>query len=291
MQLTYRGSVNRWECDENDHLNVRFCEQKLYQTLQLGLLLNGVIDSQEISNLPAKIARQHIRFQAESRIAAPLGGYFSAVADQDFQVLVELRNEVSGVVACSMLCTFSDQSIAAQLNKIADHMSPEDIGHAWPRGIQRNLNLHSLSLDDALGLGFRVIGAGVIESNECSVQGLLMPYHCMGRISDSMPHLWGAVFPESQASEEEGGAVVEFRRTYDELLMAGDAFQVVSGIVEVGARVQSFAHLMFNLRTGHCCVNAQAVALRMDLRARKAITMSEAALALLDAQRIQLPNL
>jgi hypothetical protein len=48
---------------------------------------------------------------------------------------------------------------------------------------------------------------------------------------------------------------------------------------------------MFNLRTGHCCVNAQAVALRMDLRARKAITMSEAALALLDAQRIQLPNL
>jgi acyl-CoA thioester hydrolase len=153
------------------------------------------------------------------------------------------------------------------------------------------LNLHSLSLDDALGLGFRVIGAGVIESNECSAQGLLMPHHCMGRISDSMPHLWGAVFPESQASEEEGGAVVEFRRTYDELLMAGDAFQVVSCIVEVGARVQSFAHLMFNLRTGHCCVNAQAVALRMDLRARKAITMSEAALALLDAQRIQLPNL
>ena len=180
MQLTYRGSVNRWECDENDHLNVRFCEQKLYQTLQLGLLLNGVIDSQEISNLPAKIARQHIRFQAESRIAAPLGGYFSAVADQDFQVLVELRNEVSGVVACSMLCTFADQSIAAQLHRIADHMSPEDIGHAWPRGIQRNLNLHSLSLDDALGLGFRVIGAGVIESNECSAQGLLMPHHCMG---------------------------------------------------------------------------------------------------------------
>ena len=76
------------------------------------------------------------------------------------------------------------------------------------RGIQRNLNLPGLSLDEALGLGFRVIGAGVIDSNECSTQGLLMPHHCMGRISDSMPHLWGAVFPESEASEEEGGAVV-----------------------------------------------------------------------------------
>ncbi|GIS19885.1 MAG: hypothetical protein CM15mP120_18010 [Pseudomonadota bacterium] len=36
MLLSYRGSVNRWECDENDHLNVRFCEQKLWQTLAGG---------------------------------------------------------------------------------------------------------------------------------------------------------------------------------------------------------------------------------------------------------------
>lgn len=291
MQLTYRGSVNRWECDENDHLNVRFCEHKLYQALLSGLLANGCVESEGVPSLPAKIARQHIRFQAESRIAAPLGGYFAAVAGEEFQVLVELRNEVSGVVACSMLCTFADPGIAAKLRGLADRVNPEDIGHAWPRGIQRNLNLHSLTLDEALALGFRVIGAGVIEPDECSAQGLLVPHHCMGRISDSMPHLWGAVFPESEASGEEGGAVVEFRRSYNEIFMAGDAYRIVSGIVEVGARVQSFAHLMFNLRTGRCCVNAQAVALRMDLKARKAITMNEAALAKLEAQRIQLPNM
>ena len=49
MQLTYRGSVNRWECDENDHLNVRFCEQKLYQTLLSGLLSNDCIGSAEVA--------------------------------------------------------------------------------------------------------------------------------------------------------------------------------------------------------------------------------------------------
>ena len=291
MQLTYRGSVNRWECDENDHLNVRFCEHKLYQTLLSGLLVNGCIDSADVPSLPAKLARQHIRFQAESRIAAPLGGYFAPVVGEEFQVLVELRNEVSGVVACSMLCTIADQGIAAKLQGLAGCVDPQDIGHAWPRGIQRNLNLHSVTLDEALELGFRLIGAGVIETDECSAHGWFMPHHCMGRISDSMPHLWGAVFPESQASGDEGGAVVEFRRSYDEMLMAADAYRVVSGIVEVGARVQSFAHLMFNLRTGKCCVNAQAVALRMDLQARKAITMTGAALARLEAQRIQLPNL
>ena len=99
MQLTYRGSVNRWECDENDHLNVRFCEHKLYQALVSGLLANGCIDSEGVPSLPARIARQHIRFQAESRIAAPLGGYFAAVAGEEFQVLVELCNEIIDCVS------------------------------------------------------------------------------------------------------------------------------------------------------------------------------------------------
>ena len=63
MQLTYRGSVNRWECDENDHLNVRFCEEKLWQTLVSGLLQLGAITEGDVDELPARIACQHLRFQ------------------------------------------------------------------------------------------------------------------------------------------------------------------------------------------------------------------------------------
>ena len=37
--LTYRGSVNRWECDENDHMNVRYCVEKLYETFFAGLIM------------------------------------------------------------------------------------------------------------------------------------------------------------------------------------------------------------------------------------------------------------
>ena len=63
------------------------------------------------------------------------------------------------------------------------------------------------------------------------------------------------------------------------IMSSGEPFQIMSGIVEVGPKVQSFAHLIFNVHTGKCCVNAQAVALRMDLAARKAITLDEEALA------------
>ncbi len=289
MQLTYRGSVNRWECDENDHLNVRFCEQKLYQTLLSGLLEHQCLSAEDLAHLPNLIRRQHIRFQAESRLAAPLGGYFSPVASGDFQVLVELRNEATGAVACSMLCDLSSREIIAGLERVADSVSPQDIAYAWPRGITRNVELHDINLERAALLGFRTIGAGVIDRDECSDSGFLLPYHCMGRISDSMPHLWGTIFPESHANEEEGGAVVEFRRVYDGALGAGDPFRVMSGIVDVGAKVQSFAHLVFNPQTQRCHVCAQAVALRMDLRARKAITMDEDALTKLRAQQIKLP--
>ena len=290
MQLTYRGSVNRWECDENDHLNVRFCEQKLYQALLSGLLTNDCITVGDVADLPRTIRRQHIRFQAESRIAAPLGGYFSAVVSDDFQVVVELRNEATGAVACSMLCDFDDDDLVSRLHALPNSVRPDAIGHAWGRGIQRNLDLHELSLEQASQLGFRTIGAGVIEQEECSADRLLLPYHCMGRISDSMPHLWGTVFPESHADGKVGGAVVEFRRTYTDIMSSGEPFQIMSGIVEVGPKVQSFAHLIFNVHTGKCCVNAQAVALRMDLAARKAITLDEEALSKLHAQRITLPN-
>lgn len=289
MQLTYRGSVNRWECDENDHLNVRFCEQKLYQTLLSGLLEHQILTAADIGQLPVMILRQHIRFQAESRIAAPLGGYFSAVASDEFQALVELRNEATGAVACSMLCDFGDGAIAGRLGQLDCALISDDIAHSWPRGIRANVALHHLTPDQAAQLGFQTIGAGVLEGQECTDAGLLLPYHCMGRISDSMPHLWGTVFPESHASEAEGGAVVEFRRTYSGTLRSGDPFRVMSGIVEVSPSVQSFAHLIFNPQTQRCHICAQAVALRMDLRARKAITLDEYALTKLRDRQIKLP--
>ena len=95
MQLTYRGSVNRWECDENDHLNVRFCEQKLYQTLLSGLLEHQCLSAEDLAHLPNLIRRQHIRFQAESRLAAPLGGY-SQRSDWGRGLFDAVRSEQQG---------------------------------------------------------------------------------------------------------------------------------------------------------------------------------------------------
>ena len=120
----------------------------------------------------------------------------------------------------------------SRLHALPNSVRPDIIGHTWGRGIQRNLDLHELSLEQASQLGFRTIGAGVIEQEECSADRLLLPYHCMGRISDSMPHLWGTVFPESHADSMVVLSFVAPTRH----IVSGEPFQIMSGIVEVGPK-------------------------------------------------------
>ena len=63
--LTYRGSVNRWECDENDHMNVRYCVEKLYETSFAGLIMTNNYSALENKDSYRGIKRVHIRFQNE----------------------------------------------------------------------------------------------------------------------------------------------------------------------------------------------------------------------------------
>ena len=166
MQLTYRGSVNRWECDENDHLNVRL-RTKAPQTLLGGLLTNDCIGVADVADLPRNIRRQHIRFRAN--LATPLGGYFSAVVSDDFQVVVELRNEATGTVAY-YACDFADDELVTDCSSIL--VRPAAIDHAWGRVFNAILICMTCLLSRHCSV-FAPAGAGVIEQEECSADRLL----------------------------------------------------------------------------------------------------------------------
>ena len=270
MELSYRGSVNSWECDENNHLNVRFCEQKLWQTLSTGLIGSGLLRANEVDSLLSRTTRQHSRFQNESRLAAPLSGYFGVVQHDEFNVVAELRNDATGEVACSALYQVADLSLAN-----ASVLEPaQSLTHALPRGIAQDLPFAQLTMPQALAQGFRPIGQGIIQAEECAGSGLLMLHNYMGRISASMPHLWSGFEDGSAPDPDEGGAVLEFRKRFYNPLAVSDRYVVVSGMIDVAPKVQQFGHLMFNVETQQCSLSAHAVAVRMDLVARKAKTLS-----------------
>ena len=291
MQLTYRGSVNRWECDENDHLNVRFCEQKLWQTLATGVHMTTGLGADGNAGLITRVTRQHLRFQREARLSVPLSGYFAWLDDAsvpDFNAVTELRHSDTGEVMFSALHHIrQDASGLASIEAAA--IDPQVL----PRGITSDLLAADITMGQAQQAGFKLIGRGFIQADECAATGTLLKHLYMGRISDSMPHLWRGLLDDAGLladGAEEGGAVLEFRKNYHGELRADDSYSLLSGVVGVAPKVQQFAHLLFNTQTEQLIVSAQAVAVRLDLIARKAATLSDAMVAQLQTKLVRLPG-
>lgn len=263
MQLVYKGSVNRWECDENDHMNVRFYSRKLSETLFGGVRELGISSGLGFDDVIGSLTSQHIRYLKEARVATPLEGYAAVIEDN--QLLTEIRESSSGEVLCASVNTLRGFEMKAS------HELPP---YAGPRGLtDTDLRFSGIHLQGAKDLGFRTIGKGVIHQDECMKNGRLQLFHYMGRFSDSMPNLWGVLYPEA-TSETQGGAVVEYRMDYGSPLRVGDRYELVSGFRGAGAKTIHFVHLLFNSDSQQCCVSGESIGMRMDLVHRKAIEIA-----------------
>ena len=264
MQLTFRSSVNQWECDENQHLNVRYYVDKHVQTLSAGL------DPQRRGAwLHAAIRTQHLRFQQEARLATPITGCVTAVAGSDGNAcyLTELRHAVDGTVLST--CLTEVDGVDARL--------PQDLpDYAAPRGLATSdCPYQTIPLAEIESYGFQCIGAGIVTQGEIDAKGRLTPMHYMGRLSDSMPHLWAYLLDGEYHSEEEGGAVLEYRMDYRGHLCEGDRWVIYSGLLTTARKAQQFQHLVFNPDSARLVMACNAIGVRMDLKARSAVVFDD----------------
>jgi acyl-CoA thioester hydrolase len=97
----YWGSVNQWECDENDHLNVRFYAHKINQAIQIFIAPSGAA-------APAlRVRAQHIRFLKESRVATPLRIDCGVTRDDNgtAEVLALMHQNITGEVLAAFVTT------------------------------------------------------------------------------------------------------------------------------------------------------------------------------------------
>ena len=135
MILSYRSSVNRWECDENDHLNVRFYVDKHMQAVTHAIA--AALGGDATRQLNASVRSQHIRFLAESRLASPLSGYVGLLVggdDGDVGILSELRHSASDQVLSSCVTRIADASMTAALRRCGMDVEACPT-HAGPRGV------------------------------------------------------------------------------------------------------------------------------------------------------------
>lgn len=284
MQACFLGSVNRWECDENDHLNVRFYAQKINQAVAVFLEDAGVCPED------VKITGQHIRFVQEARIAAPLRvdcGLISA-SGGCWEVLSLMHHNLTGTPISGFITRVEGSALSGTGNLAVEEVPV----WAAPRGVRTE---DPFPLPDtpqaAETAGFRMIGRGRIAAAECDGSSIALPEIYIGRISDGMPNLWAfttsALEQEQRQSGALGGAAVEYQLDIIRPLACNDVFRHLSGIRKIGNKTQHMVHLLLNDSRGEIAVRAEAVGVAMDLRTRKAVPISETRRAQLEALQVR----
>jgi len=293
-----RSSVQTWECDDMGHMNVQFYVAKATQGLAvLGYHLgHGPAAAQRAQTVLVPVAH-HIRFHREQRPGAPLtleGGISSRSGDR-LTVYEELTNTASGAVAATITAdviladaaTRTPRALPTAMATTADNMTSAIPAHGLPRGLEMGPPVEAPTLAYAEEKGLVYTWQGRVEAIHCDAAGFMAHQHVMGFISDAIPNLLAQTRGDDRSHDPDlGGAALEYRLIYRSWPRCGDILTLRSGLKQVGAKTYIWAHWMFDLETGQAVATAEAVAVSLDLRARKAIAIPDALRAHLESMLI-----
>ncbi len=284
----WRGSVNTWECDAMGHLNVRFYVARAVEGL-VGLAgalgMDGAFRAGADTTLLIK--EQHIRFLREARPGAALHmlAGVASMGDDEARVLQLMIHSLTG-------------ELAATFQTVISHVTGRE-GRAFPwstrtlarartlmmvvpdRAAPRSVSLAPVrcaaNLADADRMGLVRLGSGAFGANDVDSFGRMRPEIFIGRVSDGVPRLREVLGDPGDQPANVGGAVVEYRLIHLEWPRAGDRFEIRSGLVGLAGNAQRIIHWMLDPVSGRAWGSAEAIAVRLDLQARRMIPMDETA--------------
>lgn len=282
-----RNSVQTWECDQMGHMNVQFYMEKA----AMGL----AAFAHHIGLGPAFIRAQgarliadehHVRFLREQRPGAPffLRAGATDVADDRLGIYQEMVGTVSGEVAATFAAhvTLQDEEmrVARPLPedaiKAAERFRIALPAHGSPRGLELYEPGPAPNLADADARGMLPTFQGQVQMPWCDAQGFLTTRHFMGLVSDAIPNLLAQTRGEDRSSTPTvGGAALEYRFVYRKAPKAGDLMVLRSGLKSIADKTYTWCHWMFDLATGEALATAEAVAIALDLKTRKAIAIPD----------------
>ncbi len=289
----WRGGVTPWQCDEMGHMNVRFYLAIASEGLAGLAAMLGMPHAFTAGASSTLLVREHhVRFLKEARPGAGLimtGGLLD-IGDTD-ATLLQLLFHVTG-------------EPAAAITVKVEHVTPRDLrpfpwtratrerieamrieapAFAGPRSISAAPVETMASLEQAKALGLPVVAGGALMPADCDVFGRMLPEHLLGRIYASVGHMIRPSHEALLAAQPEfegrlGGAAVEFRAVYHAWPRAGDRVELRSAHREVTAKARRVVHWLLDPTSGRPWASGEVVSLFLDLKARKSLTLSAAAL-------------
>lgn len=293
----YRSSVNTWECDQMGHLNVQFYLKKA----DIGLNLLGRqlgLNRQFLTEKQARIhtLEHHVRFIREQHAGAPhtLRAGVVSVDERRLELYFELVNPAKAEVAASFLTSAELQHLSGDplplpesvqanartmLIEVPDALAP----HGVPRGTPRSAP--TLAKADAMGMVPTFLGP--VLPDMCAEDGALAMHAFMGIVSDGIPHMLSRIRDDAIPGLRLGGAALEYRWIYYQRPRAGDLIAMRSAIVSIGNKAYRLGHWLFDGETGQAIATTEAVAVMLDLDARRALVIPDESRASLQAMLVE----
>ena len=287
MIETARSSVQTWECDQMGHMNVQFYMAKEAEGMATLASALGLRTRSEVNAHAVLVPReQHIRFHRELRPGAPFivqGGVLQAKSEG-----VVLYQEMNNAATSSLSATFVTYAEWSDLEYRTGLPLPvvavskstayttELPAHGAARGLELVPPRPAPLLSEAQDMGLITTFQGCVQDEHCDRYGYMHTRCYMGRVSDAIPNLIAQTTGRDRSTPDVGGAALEYRFLYRTQARAGDLLMIKSGLKSVSAKTYVWCHWLFDAESGQCFATAEAVAVSLDLRERKAIEIPPA---------------
>jgi acyl-CoA thioester hydrolase len=278
IQATLFSFVNRWECDENDHLNVQFYFSRFEEADRQFRLLSGLNET-----LVGARRVRHVRYHSELRTGDLITVQSSVAFDGPHMLTVihEMRDGATGTLAATALDGYEPNANSAKTlrQRFKDFQSPM-IAEAAPRGIPAGpTSAQRTTLAGLQVKGAQTVFRGTVLPRDIGVDGKTDDRFALSCCTDGVAHVWQRT-PMTHAYLTENGfgrVAVEMKLTWLTPLKTGDMIQVVSGFTGVSSKTFSMRHHLFESRIGRLAAILDVVALTMDLTRRTAVDLPEEA--------------
>ena len=270
------------------HMNVQFYFEKALQgcvVLWNKLGING--QAVELGNTDLSLARAHIRFLKEQKPGAPffLKAGIVEFGDTEVKLYLEMIETITHQPVAGFnflfLCTiYPSVEVKQNFSKVFEDLKVDIPSYGQTRGLSLEKE-PLLSLSQASQKNMIDSFEAVILLRQCDNRSKIKPSAYMGIVSDSTPHLLaytGTI--DENGMTNIGSAALEYKFDFFEYVSLGAHLKTKSGVQSLSNKTFVWQHWIFNVETGNPVALASAVAVTMDLEARKSIPippeMSEA---------------
>lgn len=271
---TLASSVDTWECDENDHMNVRFYWTKFAEAerhFRLHAALEAVGEGTWRS--------RHVRFHRELRGGAAVVVRSMLVDDGPLAltVLHEMYEVGHGFLAATAVDVWvlTPDAARAAIERAragdADAVIAALPTQARPRGIEATAFAASAPSPGS----FATVRAQIAPI-DMDGDGRLQAARIIGWGSNAAPHVWARIgFDQPRLDAAGLGRVaMEMRLTRAPVSpRVGDLVRLASTFGGASRTTVSLRHHLVDARDGRVAATLEAVALTMDLERRRAVPL------------------